>query len=116
MSVAGSISNALLRFGRQMTLRRQTLVAGAAPNNQVPLDVAVYGVTKNYAENEIIGTIIQGDTKVTITNTEIAAAQWPGPPKPGDKMVIDGKPRTVGAVEPKYLGTGILVYVMQVTG
>lgn len=96
-----------------MTLRRQTLAAGGA---QVPLDVVVYGVTKNYAANEIIGTIIQGDTQVTFSNAEIEAAQWPGPPKPGDKMVIDGKVRNVGAVEPKYLGTGILVYVLQVTG
>lgn len=96
-----------------MTLRRQTLVAGGV---QVPLDVTVYGVTKNYAANELIGGIIQGDTVVTITNAEIEAAQWPGPPKSGDKMVIDGKMRNVGSVEPKYLGTGVLVYVLQVTG
>ena len=113
MSEANDIWSALKQFGRQITLRRQTLIPGSA---QVPLDVAVYAVTRNYTAKELIGSIIQGDTEVTFTNSEIATAQWPGPPKNGDKVVIDGKMRNIESVEPKYLGTVILVYICQVRG
>lgn len=114
MSVADKLASVLTRFGRPMTLRRNTL----GPNNtQYPLDVTVYGTTENYTPNELIGgAITQGDTKVTITGTEMTAAQWPAPPKTGDKIIIDGKPRNVGSVEPKYFGSEVLVYVLQVTG
>lgn len=113
MSVADSISGALRRFGRQMTLRRNTATPGGA---SVPLDVLVYGRTKNYGPQELVGSIVQGDTEVTISNAEIAAAQWPGPPKKDDKFVFEGRIGNVQAVEPKYLGTEILVYVCQVRG
>lgn len=113
MSVAESIAGALQRFGRQMTLRRNQIGPGGV---QIPLDVVVYGTPKNYAADELVGQLVQGDTEVTITNTEIAAAQWPGPPRANDKIIIDGKTRTIKGVEPKYLGTEILVYVCQVTG
>lgn len=82
----------------------------------IPLDILVYGVTNNYSPNELIGGIIQGDTVVTITNQEIAERQWPGPPQPGDKFIIDDKQRTIMAVEPKYLGSEKLVFVCQVRG
>lgn len=113
MSVADSISGALARFGRAMTLRRNTLAAGGV---QIPLDVTVYGRTKNYQPNQLIGGVVQGDTEVTISNKEILAAQWPGPPKKGDIFQFDGRTAAVQAVEPKYLGTEILVYVCQVRG
>lgn len=113
MSVAASISGALQRFGRPMVLRR--LAPG--PNGlQIPLDVTIYGTPKNYRPDELVNGITQGDTEVTLTNAEIAAAQWPGPPRKNDKIVIDGKTRNIEAVEPKYLGTEILVYVCQVRG
>lgn len=113
MSVAGSISNALLRFGRPMILRRTTLAAGS---QLIPLDVTVYGTTKNYAADELIGGIIQGDTEVTFGNAEIEAAQWPGPPRTGDKVFPEEKQRSVISVESKYLGTDVLVHVCQVRG
>lgn len=114
MTVADSISGALRRFGRPMVLRRLSKGPGAL---MVPLDVTVYGRSKNYAANELIGGIVAGDSEVTITNAEIAAAQWPGPPRKDDRIIIDGKPRTLSVnPEPKYLGTDVLVYVCRVTG
>ncbi len=113
MSVSSSISGALQRFGRPMVLRRQTLGPGGL---QVPLDVTVYGRAKNYDPAELIGGIAQGDSEITFTNAEIAAAQWPGPPRQNDKIVVDGKVRNVEGVEPKYLGSEVLVYVCRVRG
>lgn len=112
MSVADSIFGALQRFGRPMTLRRLTL----AGQTLVPLDVEVFGRSKLYSPEHVIGTIIEGDTQITITNKEILAAQWPGPPRKGDKLVVDGLVRNIEAAEPKYLGTEILVFVCQVRG
>lgn len=113
MTVSASIYGALQRFGRPMTLRRVALGPGGA---QVPLDLTVAGVDKAYKAAELVGSIQQGDSQVTITNTEIAARFWPGPPKNGDKVIIDGKVKAVVAVETKYLGPEKLVHVMQVRG
>ena len=113
MTVADSIYGALQRFGRQMTLRRNAL----GPAGQTsPLDVIVYGTMKNYSPQDLVGSIVQGDSEVTFSNAEISARQWPGPPISGDKIIIDGNPRNIKAVEPKYLSTDILVYVCQVSG
>ncbi len=113
MSVAGSIAGALQRFGRPMVLRRLATGPGGL---QIPLDVTVFGRTKNFAPHELVGGISQGDSEITITNAEIAAAQWPGPPKRGDKIVVDERTRNVESVEAKFLGSETLVYVCQVRG
>lgn len=113
MSVADSISSALQRFGRTMTLRRVT--AGPA-GTKIYLDVSVYGTIKGYRPQEMVGTYEQGDSVLTISNTEIAAAQWPGPPRSNDEFVVDGKVRRVKSVETKHLGTAVLVHVCQVAG
>lgn len=113
MSVADSISGALARFGRAMTLRRNTQAANGV---LIPSDVTVYGRTKEYQPNELIGGVVQGDTQVTISNKEITEAQWPGPPKKGDIFRFEGRNAAIQAVEPKYLGTEVLVYVCQVRG
>lgn len=112
MSVSGSISGALTRFGRPMVLRRTKL----SPTGLVPLDVTVYGTADGYVPKVLVGSIAQGESLVVISNTEIAAAQWPGPPIKNDELIIDGKPRTIGSVDPKFLGPDILVYICRVTG
>lgn len=115
MSISDKLAGVLTRFGRPMTLRRNTLGPGGV---QYPLDVTVYGVTRNYKPNELVaGTgVVQGDTEVTLANAEIAAAQWPGPPKKGDVIIFDNRNTVVQGVEPKNLGTELLVYVAQVRG
>lgn len=120
MSVADKLASVLTRFGRPMTLRRNTLGPIVAGNATVfPLDVTIYGVARNYKANELVsGTaIVQGDTEVTFSNAQIAAAQWPGPPKAGDVIIFDNRNAVVqGKPEPKSLGTELLVYVAQVRG
>lgn len=112
MTVADSITNALLRFGRPMTLRRLTWVGDVA----TPTDVAVYGVTEGMLSHELAdGMSAPENVKVTFSNAQIAAAGWPGPPQQLDQMVIDdGQVRTIIGVEAKYLSTTVLVYICQV--
>jgi hypothetical protein len=98
-----------------MTLRRYTL----GPNGvQIPLDVTIYGVSRNYAPHELIAGsgIVQGDTEVTFAGQQIAAAQWPGPAKKTDVIIFDNRNTVIQAIEPKNFGTDTLVFAAQVRG
>lgn len=112
MSVADSITNALLRFGRPMTLRRKTW----SGNSYTTQDVQVFGVTEGPLSEQLTsGVAGAGEATVTFSNAQIAAADWPGPPEKLDELVIDdGEVRTIRAVETKYLGTQVLVFVAKV--
>jgi hypothetical protein len=113
MSVADSISAALLRFGRPMTLRRPTLNSNGTTTNT---DVTVYGHTVGYSPSALVESVTQGNTSITISNTQIAAAGWPGPPKKQDVLIFDSRRCVIQSVEPKYLGTTVLVYQLEVRG
>lgn len=95
-----------------MTLRRSKL----GPSGQVPLDVTVYGTSDGNLIKKVVGLISQGESVIVISNAEIAAAQWPGPPIKGDIIIDAGKTKTLDGSEPKYLGTEILVHICKVAG
>lgn len=80
------------------------------------VDVNIYGVSEGYLSLELTdGQSIAGTAKVTFSNAQIAAAGWPGPPRKLDELIIDdGQSRTIQAVETKYLGTEVLVFVAEV--
>jgi hypothetical protein len=79
-------------------------------------DVTVSGVAQGYDPGEIVGDIAQGDQRVTMGNSEIAAAGWPGPPRRGDIIVIDGRNWTVQGSNPRTLGAQVLVHYAHVRG
>lgn len=112
MSVADSITNALLRFGRPMTLRRKFW----QDDSYTTQDVQVFGVTEGPLSEELVsGVSGTGEATVTFSNAQIAAAGWPGPPDKLDEMIIDdGEVRTIRAVETKFLGSQVLVFVAKV--
>ncbi len=112
MTAADSITNALLKYGRPMTLRRNAWSGATA----TPTDVTIYGVTEGYQPQELVNGIMQGDTKVKFSNAQIAAASWPGPPIKGDQIIADGRTRVVMGVEPQYLGTAVLAWFCQARG
>ena len=113
MSVADSITGALKRFGRPMTLRRLTLTPGGV---QTRLDVTVNVTTKGASASELIANQTQADTIITFSNAEIALAQWPGPPKKDDRIIDGATTKEVLAVETKYLGGEVLVHVCATKG
>jgi hypothetical protein len=69
--------------------------------------------------------IIEGDSLVIMSPTQIVAAQWPGGqvvtsppsmldprvPRQGDKAIIAGKMRTVQAAAPIYFPSGALIRI-----
>lgn len=79
----------LAEHGEAMTLRR--LVPGDPPTW---IDVAMKGKRRaptGGRGDELAGTLTQRRLFVTISNREIAAAGWPGPPRKDDYLLIDGR-------------------------
>ena len=62
------------------------------------------------------GGIILGDRQVAISNAEIAHAQWPRPPRNGDRCVIDGRTATIQACDTRRLRNDIVLHLIQVRG
>ncbi len=97
--------------GEILTLRRLT------GTQQIPLDVEVRGVVRDYRPEELIGAVQQGDRQVIISNGEILARQWPGPPRINDKIVRDAtKALNVEAAETRKLGDAAALHILRVRG
>jgi hypothetical protein len=110
MTAATKITAALAKYGRPMTLKRRQGTTNTFTT------VTVNGIAQGYKPTELVGGIVQGDRKVTISNAEIAAASWPVPPRKNDQIDIDGVTCTVQGCETKYLGADVLAHVLWVRG
>lgn len=107
----------LLRHGQPVTLRRLTLVDG----EQEAFDCTCKAVVRQYQPAELVDGIIQGDSHVVLSPTDLSAAVWPGvglPPVPrkGDRVVVAGTARNIEAVVPFYIGTQVVRIECQVRG
>lgn len=69
----------LTKRGETMVLRR---LGGAS--------VTLKGKRHDAAGDPLVGNVGQIVVKVIISNAEIAAAGWPGPPRQGDKLTMGG--------------------------
>lgn len=78
-----ALENFLTRNGEDIILRRLT-------GRGFYIDVTCRARVNDYQPDEMQGGIIQGDQKVVLSNVEIAAAQWPGPPRIGDVILRNG--------------------------
>jgi hypothetical protein len=84
-------------------------------------DVAVRAVIRGYKPQELIGGIVQGDKEAIISDAEIAAAAWPGPPRRGDQIITTASSGvaatgTVQGVETRNVGNSTAMHVMQTRG
>jgi hypothetical protein len=79
-------------------------------------DVICKAIVRGYEPVQLIGSIQQGDRQVMISNAEIALAQWPGPPRSGDRCVIDGRTTTIQSCDPRRLRDDIVLHIIQVRG
>lgn len=100
----------LERRGRNLTLRRRVGTTAAFT------DVSPRGYSRGFKAEELVGGIIQGDREVVISDAEIAAGNWPGPPRKGDVVVIDGTSATVQGVLTMYDGTERAAHILWVRG
>jgi len=110
MGASTKVAAALKRYGRAMKLRRRIGTTSSY------VDVDVKGVASGFKPDELVGLVQQGDRSVIISNAEIAATGWPGPPRKGDFVVIDGVTAAVQGAEAKYLGSEVLAHVVWVRG
>ena len=104
------ISDDIRQNGTMVLLRRP------APQG-LHFDLPCMAMVRAFQPNELVGGIEQGDRRVVISNAEIAGRIWPGPPKQGDQIVIDGRTTTLrAAAETIRVGDFIVKHVMQVRG
>jgi hypothetical protein len=96
-----------------MTLRRMTLNPDNTTSNE---DVTVYGHIRGYAPAQLMGTVSQGSTTITISNRDIEAAGWPGPPDKQDLILFDGRRTAIQSVDAKFIGLSLVAFDIQVEG
>jgi hypothetical protein len=104
------IIDMLERRGRNLVLRRRV---GTTTTFR---EVSPRGYWRGYKPQELVGGITQGDQEVVIGNAEIAAESWPGPPKRGDIVVLDGLQATVQAATPMYDSAAVIAHILWVRG
>lgn len=107
-----ALDRALSINGETITLRRTTVPS------LIPLDVKVTANVAGYQPQELISGsgIVQGDAKVILSVTEMKRRQWVWPPKVNDKCVVDGKVKTVLAVNPFNMNDTLVRIELQVRG
>lgn len=96
--------------GEDIVLRR---TYGQAPRTNY-VDVPMRASVRSYSPVELVGGINQTDSKVIISPTDIAQAQWPGGELPSatvvdphlpritDSIIIAGRKRSIAVVDPIY--------------
>jgi hypothetical protein len=103
------------------------LVRVTGTTNQIRFTAAVRAYARGYFPRELGNEIIQGDTKVIISPTDIERAQWPGAqvlnsvgdnrvPRRGDKIVIQGRERMIMAATPFYIDGELVRLELQARG
>lgn len=110
--------------GEDCILRRVYGQAG----NTAPSDVTVRAKVMAYSEVELVGGIAQTDSKVILSPSQIAEAQWPGGelprssvpdptlPRRNDKLIVDGRVRNVEFVNPADIGGTLVRIEMRISG
>jgi hypothetical protein len=106
-----ALDEALEIAGEDVIIRR---IYGQAPRTN-NVDVTVRAAVRTFQPSELLGGIAQTDSKVIVSPTDITAAQWPGGempsptvadptiPKITDRIVIQGRVRTIAVVQPIYM-------------
>lgn len=109
-ALADMIADDIQREGTLATLRRST------GTGDVHFDVDVYAFHNNSAPVPLAGEISQANKAVRISNREILARQWPGPPRDADTIFLAGRPCRIMDVETLFVGGEVVEHVLQVRG
>lgn len=100
---------------------------------QIPLKVTCRAFVRHYSAEELVGGIQQNQVRVTISPSEIIAANWPGPwtpsanepvqpdtdrrvPRKDDKCLIAGRLRNIEVAMPIYLDNELVRINLRVLG
>ena len=111
--------------GQQIILRRTV-----GTTNRASVDCTCWASVRGYQPQELAGAVIQGDSAVVISGSDIIAAQWPGGepitspptgtdprvPRAGDFVIIQGKTRAIVSAAPIYVGDDLVRVNIQARG
>jgi hypothetical protein len=116
-SCIADLDSALDTAGEDIRLVRLTLAAG----EQIPFGVDCRAAVRQYQPAELVGGIVQGDSQVIVSPSELSRRQWPGPglpplPRKGDRVVVQGRARNVEAVMPFVVGDVVVRIELLVRG
>ena len=89
-ALAASVARLIAARGEAITLRRLPAT-----------DVACRAAVWQFKPDELVGDLKQGDRRVVMSNLEIVAAAWPGPPslERKDRIIIGTKTFTIIEVD-----------------
>lgn len=112
-------SSARVNYGRALrdsvTLKRLT---GTGANQTAIIAEDVRAKIMTYAPQEISGRILAGDLKVLVLAQDLDDANWPAPPRTGDKLIGGGKLYTVQDCDAssRKVDQTVIAYEVQVRG
>lgn len=116
-----ALDRQLRLHGQNATLRRYV---GTGPSRTAS-DVAVRVRLDDYRPEELVGGIIQGDSRAILSPSQIIAASWGGTPADGtdgrvpvknDHLIVAGRARIVQAAAPFYMDGQLVRIELQVRG
>lgn len=94
-------------LGETVTLRRV-----GSPN----VDVTVKASIRQYVGDTLPENALQGTAILHMTNSEIAAAAWPGPPRANDKVIRDSKVLNVESAETRNYREDAALHILRIKG
>jgi hypothetical protein len=113
--------------GQDISLRRVTRTPSGEPNVIYSVDIRAF--VRGYRPDELVGGILQGDSKVMLSASEIEASGWPGPnlsttptnqdrrvPRKGDDVILEGRVRNIEVATPFYLDNELVRIELEVRG
>lgn len=125
MTFGRDLDQMLRSDGQQVILRRMV-----GTTNRASVDCTCWASVRGYQPQELAGAVIQGDSAVVISGTDIIAAQWPGGepitspptgtdprvPRAGDFVIIQGRIRAIVSAAPIYVGNDLVRVNIQARG
>lgn len=119
------LDHSLAQHGEWIILRR---IVGTT--NAVNIDVKCRATVNDYAPEELVGGIMQTDSKVIMSPTQITDAQWPGGaapllppfnvdprvPRINDKVIAGGRIRNISFVNPITVGDELVRIELRIAG
>ncbi|MCS0497866.1 hypothetical protein NVS89_22505 [Ancylobacter sp. MQZ15Z-1] len=115
-SAITALDRQLRKHGHDALLRRQAWAGTVRTSADLPVRVCLRG----YRPDELTGGIVQGDSEIVISPTELGASAWPDGagelPRQGDVIISGSRSLAVIAVDPRYIGGDLVRINLQVRG
>jgi hypothetical protein len=115
------LDRSLARNGEDVTLQRLALGPGG---KQTPFSVKCRASVTGYKPEQLVGSIVQGDTLAVLSPTQITLAGWTNGVASGDtrvpnsanRLLVQGTPRTIKAATPFYVAGELVRIELQIRG